>query len=292
MWVQKVSGGGVGGLVYSPDGRTLYAADRGGAYTAWDTATRTGRCLFYLVGTFCRGLALAAAGRYLVAQNFPQVIAWDLTIGAEAARLDVTIPGDARSVPGGDRVLFHAPDRLSLRAWDPGSGSDTEFAGPFPKAVRTYDLSPDARTVAFAADYSSDAVLFDRGRRAETTWFPEPSGYVWGVRFSPDGRALAVFSGQQVRIWDIASRHRLTGPVEIHHRFGEEAFAFHPTAPVFVAVDREKHLTLFRTDSGEPIRSLDFALGRRVRCVCFSPDGLTCAVGGSNKQFAVFDVDV
>jgi WD40 repeat protein len=69
-------------------------------------------------------------------------------------------------------------------------------------------------------------------------------------------------------------------------------FAFNPTLPVFVGLNAKKVLTLFSTGTGEPIRSLDFALGKKVKCVCFSPDGLTCAVGGSNKQFAIFDIDV
>ena len=32
--------------------------------------------------------------------------------------------------------------------------------------------------------------------------------------------------------------------------------------------------------------------GGGVDAVAFAPDGLTRAVGGSNKQFAVFDVDM
>jgi WD40 repeat protein len=93
-------------------------------------------------------------------------------------------------------------------------------------------------------------------------------------------------------MWDISHRTRRAGPVDIDNRHGERAFAFHPTAPVFVAIDRSKNLTLFSAETGAPIRSLDFALGRNVNCAAFSPDGLTCAVGGSNKQFAVFDVDL
>jgi hypothetical protein len=67
--------------------------------------------------------------------------------------------------------------------------------------------------------------------------------------------------------------------------------AFHPTAPMFAAVKSRRELTLFRLDTGEIVRSFDFGIGF-VESVCFSPDGLTCAVGGSNKQFAVFDVDL
>jgi hypothetical protein len=68
--------------------------------------------------------------------------------------------------------------------------------------------------------------------------------------------------------------------------------AISPTSETFAALNPQRQLTLFSLRSGEAIRSFDFALGATVQCLCFSPDGLTCAVGGSNKQFAVFDVDV
>jgi hypothetical protein len=61
-------------------------------------------------------------------------------------------------------------------------------------------------------------------------------------------------------------------------------------------------LSLVSLETGEELRTLDFDAGKPppqqslrfspVTCAAFSPDGLTCAVGGSNKQFAVFDVDV
>ncbi len=74
--------------------------------------------------------------------------------------------------------------------------------------------------------------------------------------------------------------------------FTNALFAFNPALPVFAGLNAKKTLTLFSTETGEAIRSLDFALGKNVKCLCFSPDGLTCAVAGSNKQFAVFDVDL
>ena len=93
-------------------------------------------------------------------------------------------------------------------------------------------------------------------------------------------------------MWDVSRGAPWSKPVNIDTKHDEATFAFHPTAPVFIAINRDKHLTFFGTETGEALRSLDFALGRYVQCVAFSPDGLTCAVGGSNKQFAVFDVDL
>ena len=93
-----------------------------------------------------------------------------------------------------------------------------------------------------------------------------------------------------MQVWDVPSRS-----VRAEHVTGvqtDKVLAFHPTAPLFASLNPNKELTLFSLETGAPVRSLDFALGRFVQCVAFAPDGLTCAVGGSNRQFAVFDVDV
>ena len=114
-----------------------------------------------------------------------------------------------------------------------------------------------------------------------------PKAVLFNSPHNPSGR---VFTGQELFLWDMVTRTFRTGPIGAS--YPEEAIAFHPRAPVFTALNANGELTLFHLETGEPIRSFDFALGKKVRCACFSPDGLTCAVGGSNKQFAVFDVDV
>jgi WD40 repeat protein len=293
MWIQKIPGGGVDGLAYSPDGRTLYVADRGGAVTAWDTAARTRRPLIPAAG-YVRRLAPLAGGKHLLIGGYPHVLVWDVAAGAEVGRSAPAAPFDALPVPGGDRVLSRPSDRLSLVAWKPAAPADgVTFAGPFPSPVRAFDLSPDARTVAFAPDYSRTCALFDVAAGRVTAASAEfDSGLVWGVRFAPDGRTLAVFSGRQVRLGDAHTLALRDWRLTVHNRFGEAAFAFHPHAPAFVAIGLDGSLALYGAETGEPLRALDFALGRFVRCVAFAPDGLTCAVGGSNKQFAVFDVDI
>jgi WD40 repeat protein len=293
MWIQKVPAGGIDGLAYSPDGRTLYTAARGGTFASWDTATHQSRTLCYAPGASTRGLV--TSGRLLIARRYPHVLAWDLATGAEIGRLSPSVPYDALPIPGDDgRVLYRSDDRRSLFVWEPERGSvNAAFAGPFSSEIRAFDLSPDAQTIAIAEGASHIVKLFDLTARAIPTQDPVFwSGFVWGIRFSPDGRLLAVFAGGHIHLCEVPSLTWRGEPVNINNRHGEATFAFHPTAPVFVALNPEKHLTLFSSETGEAIRSFDFALGRYVRCAAFSPDGLTCAVGGSNKQFAVFDVDL
>jgi len=99
-----------------------------------------------------------------------------------------------------------------------------------------------------------------------------------------------MYAEHRIHVWDIPTRKLRAGPVQSLHP--GTITAFHPTAPVFAALDAEECLTLFSLEDARPLRSLDFALGTQVQSVAFSPDGLTCAVGGSKRQFAVFDVDL
>ncbi|HJZ60123.1 MAG TPA: hypothetical protein VKE74_34595 [Gemmataceae bacterium] len=132
--------------------------------------------------------------------------------------------------------------------------------------------------------------MYDRGECREFARF-EPQtapSRVDAIQFSPDGDTLVLFAGDRAQLWDVSSQSVCVGQIVCSH----SVFAFHPTAPVFASLNPDRVLTLFGLQTGQPIRSLDFALGRAVRCVAFAPDGLTCAVGGSNKKFVVFDVDV
>src|SRR5262245_23499692 len=69
MWIQKVPGGGVSHLAYSPDGRLLYTLDNGGWLTAWDVATHAGLRIAHGQWSrafFPRGLYPLADGRLLI----------------------------------------------------------------------------------------------------------------------------------------------------------------------------------------------------------------------------------
>jgi WD40 repeat protein len=298
MWIQKVSGGGIDGLAYSPDGQTLYTADSSNTFSAWDVAAQTGRRLFRWSGddrSLVWGIAVLADGRHLLVNSYAPVV-WDLTAGAELARLAAPTPHDALPLPPDHtRLLYRSEDSESLLIWEPErNAAKARFAGPFHSSIRDFAVSPTGRTVAVVAIYSTLVTVYEVGTMLVHAR-PHLLGYdgsITGVRYAPDGRALAVFCGKELFLWDLSPSRQRCGPIAIDNAHGDATFAFHPSAPAFVAVNRDKQLTLFSSETGAVLRSLDFALGKAVRCACFSPDGLTCAAGGSNKQFAVFDVDI
>ncbi len=303
MWIQRVRGGGVQFLAYAPDGRTLYTLDGGTWVTAWDVAIRTGTRLFKTYPTqpgFCSRFAVGGDGRFLLAfgvhnlTNFHvplpgEWLIWDLGANTERGRL-VSTPETYGTQPEPVAPTIIVVGSGAVRRWDYAEGEYTadytEWATP--EQVRFVTLSANGRLIAVAgASGSVYLVVPSRSGHAERLGLPNP---VYGgsqMRFSPDGNTLAILHPNQLLLWDLRGcRVRATVPV-----LGV-LVDFHPSAPVFAALNHDKVLTLFDLETGEPLRSLDFALGRYVQCACFSPDGLTCAVGGSNKQFAVFDVDV
>lgn len=304
MWTRRISAG-VEALAYAPDGGTLYAADRGGLVTAWDLATREPSPLFRLPASNREKLSALHVldGRYLVVDLGDRSWSWDL---AERRRGRRDLPGSAdgmRPAPSGPFVRYVAYGTLgrnAIKSFDVRTGK-TATVVPGSRGLTDasqFAFSPDDRRVV-AARFADDALLLDlsAGRPVR---LPEPADFLSEVQFSPDGRFLVWDGSCGVEVWDAppatGGRTRPFKTVRIRPvpcSAPAGGLAFHPTAPVFAALDLvTSKLTLFSLETSEPLRTLDFGLGRYVRCVAFSPDGLTCAVGGSNKQFAVFDVDV
>ena len=296
MWIQKVAG--VTHLAYAPDGRTLYTLESNAALTAWDIATQTPRKVASVSAWSIpieRGIYPLADGRRVVSLDSAWATVFDANTGHDLGgvrSLTRHKAGLRRVTPEG-RIFYIKTSSVGVGVWNLTT-RDSEPARGIPKAagrVGSFDASTDEQSVALVG-LKGSVTVYDWGDGPDLQNPLALGGTANTVRFSPDGGTLALFSDRRVQMWDVSRGTPWSKPVNIDTKHKEETFAFHPTAPVFVAINRDAHLTFFGTETGAAIRSLDFALGRHVQCVAFSPDGLTCAVGGSNKQFAVFDVDL
>jgi WD40 repeat protein len=285
MWVQR-TGGGVGRVAYSSDGRTLLTHDGGGWVYAWDVAARARRKLFPLDYND-RGSVYGffVAGDYLILAPSGRTRVWDLNAGAFHTALSES-PGYGWAHPpaAGTAVHFVRKDRAGVDTYDVPTG----------RVVREVDAPPGLGPVhAFAVAPNGDAVMVNGSAkavviRAGGEVITLPNFYGSDIRFSPDGKTLLWLHGG-VSVWNAAD---LTVRVEnVPCNSPHSGIALHPTLPVFAARNDARNLVLFSLDTGEPLRTLDLGIGF-VKSIAFSPDGLTCAVGGWSKQFAVFDLDL
>lgn len=289
MWVQRV-GGGVNALAYAPDARTLFTHDGTSWVYGWDVAKRLRRKVFHLTydeqGRVYRDGLYTVGGRYLIVEPGGRTRGLDLVANAPLEDLAEKLGYGATSPAwAGPVVHFITRDRMGVGAYDLVTGRQTctHTLPPGLDRLAKYALSPDGS--AALVDESGRAAFV----RPDGSSVRLPDSYASGVRVSPDGRSLLWLDGGSLQVVDTADLSVRLDAVPCYAPWA--TFAFHPTEPVFAAVNPARELTLFRLDTGAPIRSFDFAIGN-ARCVAFAPDGLTCAVGGSNRQFAVFDVDL
>jgi WD40 repeat protein len=295
MWIQKLRQS-LSGLAYSPDGATLYSLDYAGDLRRWDVATRAGRVLLHsgavqdpeprgrslrvhhdgnrlLVFAYYFTVADAATGSYDCWEIPPEFPRYGSSLLSPDGRL--------LAVRDGNRAII-TWDALArelgpvLREWPPRMG------------LKTFDLTPDGRTLAVLERRGHVSVIDLASGEARCRFRHGIEGYAYTL-ISPDGNTVVVHGERPgLEAWDASSGEQLC---RTDQAWPWEAVALHPTRPICAAPTRKHALALFDLRSGEPVRTFDLRLGKRVMCATFSPDGLTCAAGGSSGRFAVFDVD-
>jgi WD40 repeat protein len=234
-------------------------------------------------------LAFSADGTYLAVGN-----QWGMVLPYFWARKNYDSECHAQAPV--DALAF-APDRplLAVAAyqvtlWDLEDGVwGTALGGD--DSYRAVAFAPDGKKVA-GTRYSSEWLevwplqggqpLADDPASFE---LPRPSP---ALAFAPDGQTLAVASGPEVLLYDVAAgreRSRLLG-----HRGQVRHLAYHPAGRLLASAGHDETVRLWDVQQGRQVRSFTWNIGK-VRCLAFAPDGMTCAAGGQSGQVVLWDVD-
>ena len=274
-------------LEWSADGARLLTASGDGSARLWIIDRERATSIVTLVGheSGVIGASLSPDGsRALTADLQGTVRIWDTGVGGDAEWLSLPAeevwlssviygPGGRTilgSVPGGRTAIWDAEtgdELLTLEAHDPIPGY-----GGVP-GVAAISASPDGELVATGGrDKTVRVWSIESGEQLEVLHVGD---WVEDVRFSPDGRLLAVAEGFQARIFDVASWDEVASVS--HHDYVLSA-KFTPDGRQLVTGSWDGSVRVWGVETWEAERRIE--VGWRVNDVELDPAGRIVGAGG------------
>jgi WD40 repeat protein len=209
-------------LAFSPDDKTLYAADRFGMIHGWNVSAGKELPAFDKKrGFITRYLVVSPDGRWLAAAHNPpvaggsrhEIMVWDRVAGGEPRRflprpdrmntsaVAFSADGSQLAAVGGD--LLRTEGEGFLAVWDVATGEE-KFVRSTPEGYLTFvDYSADGRLLA---TLSGDKAihLWEVATGQERHRFTGHENWPGRVAFSPDGRLVASSSPDApIYVWDV-----------------------------------------------------------------------------------------
>ena len=264
-------GRSVGGLAFSPDGRTLVSGGDDGKLNVWDVAS--GQLVKSLepLRERWRAVAFSPDGTTLAAAGYDHgLVLWDPRIWTIRHK----VPEQNRL---GAQALAFAPDGRHLalsmgfaaRLIDVATSKEVWCSPKQPVGMNAIAVSPDGATLATSGLMIK---LWDVATGQEKT--PRLAGHGAGIEsvaFSPDGTTLATGSSDRtVKLWDLANRReRMTLEGQTNY---VQSVAFSPDGKSLASIGHSSELVLWELPSGKRLRTWkgEGNVGQTVR---FSPDG-------------------
>jgi WD40 repeat protein len=292
LWALKGHTAGVVGLAYSPDGRRLASADRGGKLRAWD-ANLNPEFLALKGHKLPLAMAFSANGeQFLTAGSEQTLKVWDVPTGRVLRSVPIRdkISGNGAFSPDGRLFASAAlgpPLTFPVKVWDTTTGAELQELRGHTHFLYSVTFSPDGRRLA-TASYDGTARVWDVGTGRQIFLLTGNTRAVTGVAFSPDGSRLASCGFDEcVRLWDMTTEQELR--VLRGHTEKVWGVSFGPGGKRLASASGDGTVKLWDAASGEELLTLAAQLDLQAQGAAWAPDGTRLITVGHDHIVKVWD---
>ena len=185
--------GSVTALAFSPDGKTLAAADGGYDLSLWDVAAGTLKKKLSGLATGTGRVCWAPDGKTVYGTTGNDWISWDVATGKERQKVKGEMTRTAPSIIAlsADGKTIAAVGRGMLKFWNAGTGAVLGEYEPHPNyGINSVAFSPDGRWVVTTSNERKAQLTETSGGAAGAAF--SVGGKPSAAEFSPDGKTLFV----------------------------------------------------------------------------------------------------
>jgi WD40 repeat protein len=272
---------------FSPDGKTVAAASRGGAVVQWEAGTGKPLARFTAAEEEVTSLAFTPDGKRLLTAGRGWALSWDR---AGKKKLPFAPPGqeergDGERQKGPPLEVVVSPDGRLVAAVGEESGFDDALSPAYFRIRLWESATGKLRRQIPAQDPPPPAFQVPRDPRHEALdpyriWRGDPL-----VAFAPDSKLLAWNQGECIELRDVVTGKSLR---RLGNYPGVGALAFSPAGDV-LAIAEGNVVRLYDPATGSVVGVAEGHLAS-VNCLAFGFDGRTLVSGSDDTTMLVWDV--